>query len=116
MYRYLSFPGKLLRHVHLRLTVILSSRALRTGSKKVTSRAVPRPRMVAELIVALRTKELLGTLEQQRHCYRMEELVQCFDHQLDQLICQQMVIDEAGAARTPVLQYAQEKKEEQFTS
>ena len=35
-----------------------------------------------------------------------------FEHQQDQLMYQQMVIDEAGAARTPVLQYAQEYRGE----
>ena len=56
----------------------------------------------------LRTQGAFGTLEQQRRCYWMEEFVLVIEHQQDQLMYQQTVIDEAGAARTPVPQYAQE--------
>ena len=52
MYRCLSFPFKLLGHVHLRLTMILRVDAQSATAQENTSHAVTRSRMVAELVVA----------------------------------------------------------------
>ena len=72
------------------------------------SHAVTRPRMVAELVVA----------DQGSFWYSAAAASLLLDggirsgihSQQDQLLYQQMVIDEAGAARTPVPQYAQENR------
>ena len=52
VYRCLSSPVQLLRHVHLRLTMILRVDARSATAQENTSHVVTRPRMVAELVVA----------------------------------------------------------------
>ena len=94
----------------MRLTTILRVDARSATAQENTSHAVTRPRMVAELVVA--------TAEPGRFWYSGAAasllldggICSVIEHQQDQLMYQHMVIDEAGAARTPVPQYAQEHK------
>ena len=83
--------------MHLRLTMILRVDARSVTAQENTSHAVTRPRMVAELVVAFMD---LGSF--------WYSGAAAWEHQQDQLMYRQMVIDEAGAARTPVPQYAQQ--------
>ena len=85
-----------------------SWRALRERLKKNTSHAVTRPRMVAELVVAFTDPRSFWYSGAAASLLLDGGICSVIEHQQDQLMYQQMVIDEAGAARTPVLQCAQE--------
>ena len=77
VYRCLSFTVQLLRHVHLRLTMILRVDVRSSTAKENTYHAVTCPRMVAELVFCgYGPRELFVLLEQQRRCFWMEEFVQ----------------------------------------
>ena len=91
----------------MRLTMILRFDARSATAQEHTSHAVTRTCMVAELVVAFTdpgsfwySGAAASLLLDGGNCSVVE-------HQQDQLMYQQMVIDEAGAARTPVPQCAQ---------
>ena len=73
-----------------------------------TSHAVTRPRMVAELVVAFADPGSFWFSGAAASLLLDGGICSVVEHQQDQLMYQQMVIDEAGGARTPVPQYAQE--------
>ena len=110
VYRCLSFPVQLLRHVHLRLTMILRVDARSATAQEHTSHAVTRPRMVAELVVAFADPGSFWYSGAAASLLLDGGICSVIEHQQDQLMYQQKVIDETGAARTPVLQYAQENQ------
>ena len=71
------------------------------------SHAVTCPRMVAELAVAFTEPGSFWYSGAAASLSLDGGVCSGIEHQQDQLMYQQMVTDEAGAARTPVLQYAQ---------
>ena len=73
-----------------------------------TSHAVTRPRMVAELVVAFTDPGSFWYSGAAASLLLDGGICSGIEHQQDQLMYQQTVIDEAGAARTPVPLYAQE--------
>ena len=75
-----------------------------------TSHAVTRPRKVAELVVAFTDPGSFRYSGAAASLLLDGGICSVTEHQQDQLMYQQTVIDEAGAARTPVPQYAQEYK------
>ena len=75
-----------------------------------TSHAVTRPRMVAELVVAFTDPGSFWYSGAAASLLLDGGICSGIEHQQDQLMCQQTAIDEAGAARTPVPQHAQEYK------
>ena len=101
-------PNKqLLRHVHLRLTILRVDARSATAQEN-TSHVVTRPRMVAELVVAFTDPGSFRYSGAAASLLLDGGICSVIEHQEDQLMYQQMVIDEAGAARTPVPQHAQE--------
>ena len=108
MYRFVSFPVKLLTHVHLRLTMILRVDVRSAMAQENTSHAVTCPRMVAELVVAFTDQGSFWYSGAAASLLLDGGICSVIEHQQDQLMYQQEVIDEARAARTPVPQYAQE--------
>ena len=102
VHRCLSFPVKLLGHVHLRLTIILRVDARSATAQENTSHAVMRPRMVAEVVVAFTDSESFWYSGAAASLFLDGGICSVIEHQQDQVMYQQMVIDEAGAARTPV--------------
>ena len=94
--------------MHLRLTKILRDDARSATAQQNTSHAVTRPRMVAELVVAFTDPGSFWYSGAAASLSLDGGICSVIGHQQDQLVYQQMVIDEAGAARTPVPQYAQE--------
>ena len=83
-----------------------------TGQEN-TSYAVTRPRMVAEFVVAFTDPGSFWYPGAAASLLLDGRICSVIEHQQDQLMYQQMVIDEAGAARTPVHQYAQEYRGKQ---
>ena len=73
-----------------------------------TSHAVTRPRMAAELVVAFTDPGSFWYSGAAASLLLDGEICSVIEHPKDQLMHRQMVTDEAGAARTPVLQVAQE--------
>ena len=94
--------------MHLRLTMILRVDARSATAQENTSHAVTCPRMVAELVVAFTDPGSFWYSGGAASLSLDGGLCSVIEHQQDQLMYQQMVIYEAGAARTPVLQCAQE--------
>ena len=94
--------------MHLRLTVILRVDARSATAQENTSHAVTCPRMVAELVVAFTDPGSFWYFGAAALLLLDGGICSVIEHQQDQLMYQQMVIDEVGAARTPVPQYAQE--------
>ena len=88
--------------MHLRLTMSLRDDARSATAQENTSHVVTRPRMVAELVVAFTDSGAAASL------LLDGGICSGIERQQDQLMYQQEVIDEAGAARTPVPQNAQE--------
>ena len=79
-----------------------------------TSHAVTRPRMVAELVVTFTDPASFWYSGAAASLLLDGGICSGTEHQQDQLMYQQMVIDEAVAARTPVPQYAQEYRGKLF--
>ena len=73
-----------------------------------TSHVVTRPRMVAELVVAFTDPGSFWFSGAAASLLLDGGICSVIEHQQEQLMYQQEVIDEAGAARTPVPQYAHE--------
>ena len=73
-----------------------------------TSHAVTRPRMAAELVVAFTDPRGFLYFGAAAPLLLDGGMCSVIEHQQDQLMYQQMVIDEAGAARTPVPPHAHE--------
>ena len=96
--------------MHLRLTVILRVDARSATAQENTSHAVTRPRIVAELVVAFTDPGSFWYSGAAASLLLDGGICSVIQHHQDQLMYQQTVIDEAGAARTPVPQYAQEHK------
>ena len=94
--------------MHLRLTVILRLDARSATAQENTSHAVTCPRMVAELVVAFTDPGSFWYSGAAALLLLDGGICSVIEHQQDQLMYQQMVIDEVGAARNPVPQYAQE--------
>ena len=88
--------------------MILRVDARSATAQENTSHAVTRPRMVAELDVTITDPGSFWYSGAAASLLLDGGFCLVIEHQQDQLVYQQMVIDEAGAARTPVLQYAQE--------
>ena len=91
--------------------MILKVDARSAMAQENTSHVVTRPRMVAELVVAFADP---GSFWYSGAASLLLDggICSVTEHQQDQLMCQQEVIDEAGAARTPpVPRYAQEYRE-----
>ena len=109
----LSIPVYLLRHAHLRPTVTLRVDAHSATAQENTSHAVTRARMVAELVVAFTDPASFWYSGAAASLLLDGGICSVIEHQQDQLMFQQTVIDEAGAARTPVPQYAQEYRVKQ---
>ena len=91
----------------MRLTMILRVDARSATAQENTSHAVTRPRMVAEFVVAFTDPGSFWYTGAAASLSLNGGICSVIEHQQDQLMYQQMVIDEAGAARTPVHQYAQ---------
>ena len=91
--------------MHLRLTIILRVDVRSATAQENTSHVVTCPRMVAELVVAFTDPMSFWYSGAAASMLLDGGICSVIEHQL---MCQQEVIDEAGAARTPVLQYAQE--------
>ena len=87
--------------------MILRVDARSATAQENTSHAVTCPRMVAELVVAFTDPGSFWYSGAAASLSLDGGLCSVIEHQQDQLMYQQMVIDEAGAARTPVLQCAQ---------
>ena len=92
----------------LRPTVILRDDAHSVNGSRNTSRVVARPRMVAVLVVAFTDPGSFWYSGAAASLLLDGGICSVTEHQQDQLMYQQEVIDEAGAARTSVPQYAQE--------
>ena len=87
---------------------ILRVNARSATTQENTSHFVTRPRMVAELVVAFTDPGSFRYSGAAASLLLDGGICSVIEHQQDQLMYQQMVIDEAGAARTPVPQHAQE--------
>ena len=94
--------------MHLRLTMILRVDARSATAQENTSHVVTRSRMVGEHVVAFTDPGSFWYSGAAASLLLDGGLCSMIEHQQDQLMYQQEVIDEAGAARTPVPQYAQE--------
>ena len=90
--------------------MILRVDARSATARENTSHAVTRPRMVAELVVKFTDPGIFWYSGAAASLLLDGEICSVIEHQQDQLMYQQMVIDEAGAARTPVPRYAQEHR------
>ena len=78
-------------------------------TQEITSQAVTRPRMVAELVVvAITDPRSLWYSGAAASLLLDGRISSVIEHQQDQPMYQHTVIDEARAARTPVPQYAEE--------
>ena len=88
--------------------MILRVDARSATAQENTFHAVTRPRMVAELVVAFTDPGSFWYSGAAASLLLDGETCSVIEHQQDQLMYQQEVIDEAGAARIPVHQYAQE--------
>ena len=96
--------------MHLRPTEILRVDAHSATAQENTSHAVTRPRMVAELVVAFTDPGSFWYSGAAASLLLDGGICSVIEHQQDPLMYQQMMIAEAGAARTPVPQYAQENR------
>ena len=88
--------------------MILRVDARSAMAQENTSHAVTRPRMVAELVVAFTDPGSFWYSGAAASLLLDGGICSVIEHQQDQLMYQQTVTDEAGAARTPAPQYAQE--------
>ena len=88
--------------------MILRVDACSATAQENTSHAVTRPRMVAELVVTFTDPRSFWHSGAAASPLLDGGICSVIEHQQDQLMYQQMVIDEARAARTPVPRYAQE--------
>ena len=102
--------------MHLRLTRILRVDARSATAQENTSHVTTCPRMAAELVVPFADPRSFWYSGAAASLLLDGGICSVIEHQQNQLMCQQEVIDEAGAARTPVPQYAQGKEENQLTS
>ena len=89
MYRRLSLPVSLLRHVHLQLTMILRVDARSATAQENMSHAVTRPRMEAELVVAFTDAGSFWYSGAAASLLLDGEICSVIDHQQDQLMYQQ---------------------------
>ena len=96
--------------MHLRLTMSLRDDARSATAQENTSHVVTRPRMVAELVVAFTDPGSFWYSGAAASLLLDGGICSGIERQQDQLMYQQEEIDEAGAARTSVPQYAQEHR------
>ena len=90
--------------------MILRVDARSAKAQENTSHAVTCPRMEAELVAAFTDSGSFWYSEAAASLFLVRGNCSVIEHQQDQLMYQQTVIDEAGAARTPVHQNDQEKR------
>ena len=88
--------------MHLRLTMILRVDARSATAQENTSHVVTRPIVVAELVVAFKDPGSFWYFGAVASLLLDGGICSVIEHPQDQLMYQQMMIDEAGAARTPV--------------
>ena len=101
--------------MHLRLTMILRVDVRSAMAQENTSHAVTGPRMVAELDVAFTDQGSFWYSGAAASVLLDGGICSVIEHQQDQLMYQQEVIDEARAARTPVPNMLRNTEENQLT-